>query len=76
MTTDKKIQELETLSKILESEKNFDKTIEYFTKAATLVKELVTEVADRKGQVFEIIKNTDGFIERSLKLDNNSDDDE
>jgi len=76
MATDKKMQELEALAKNLEKEKSFDKTIEQFTHVSKLVMELVTEITDKKGQVLEIIKTTDGIIERSLKFDNISDDEE
>jgi len=69
MAVDKKITELESLTKTLENEKSFDKSIECFTKAAKLVKEIVTEVSDSKGKVLEIVKDVDGVVERVFKVD-------
>ena len=69
MAVDKKVTELESLAKILENEKSFDKSMECFTKAAKLVKEIVVEVSESKGKVAEIIKDVDGVVERVLKFD-------
>ena len=75
MAVDKKMTELESLAKTLENEKSFDKSVEHFTKAAMLVKEIVTEVSEKKGKVLEIIKDVDGVIERSINLVCNDDED-
>jgi len=67
MSIDKKMAELEKLAKEMEGSTSFDKTIENFTKASALVKEILGETADKKGRVLEIIKDVDGMIEREVK---------
>ena len=69
MSIDKKIQELETIAKIIESEKSFDKTMEHFTKAATLVKEIMEKTKNERGRITEIIKDVEGTFERALEFD-------
>ena len=69
MSVDKKIAELEKLAKELEKEKSFDKTIENFAKAASLVKEVLVETESARGRVLEIIKDLDGIIERELDVE-------
>ncbi|MCL2569946.1 MAG: hypothetical protein FWE16_01935 [Firmicutes bacterium] len=59
---DQKIAMLEALSKSLESEKSFEKSVQDFERAAVLVKEIMGAVADKKGRVTEIIKNIDATI--------------
>ena len=66
MTTDKKIEELEKLAKQIQTEKSFDKTMEIFTRAATLVGEIMQEATDAKGRIFEIIKDVDGVFKEQL----------
>jgi exonuclease VII small subunit len=68
-SVDKKIAELEALAKQLEGEKGFDKSVELFTKGAALIKELLAEVTEKRGQVYELIKQVDGIIETPVDLD-------
>ena len=67
MKVDKKIDELEKLAKQITDEKSFDKTMEIFTRSATLVKELAKETTEAKGKVTEIIKDVDGVFEEELQ---------
>ena len=76
MSIDKKMAELEKIAKEMESGSSFDKTVENFTKASVLVKEILGETADKKGRVLEIIKDIDGMIEREIKVDDSDDPEE
>ncbi|MCL2755832.1 MAG: hypothetical protein FWE45_02155 [Firmicutes bacterium] len=69
MSIDKKMAELEKIAKELEASTSFDKSTELFTRSANLVKEILTQTADTKGKVYEIIKDVDGMVEAELKLD-------
>ncbi|MCL2846338.1 MAG: hypothetical protein FWE38_01480 [Firmicutes bacterium] len=69
MSVDKKLAELEALAKQIEGEKSFDKTLDRFTKAATLVKDVLEGVGKERGRVTEIIRDIDGAIEREIKFD-------
>ena len=73
MSVDKKLAELEQLAKAIEAEKSFDKTLDLFNKAAVLVQELSQAGGAAKGRITEIIKTTDGMLERELKLGDNDD---
>jgi len=61
--TDKKLSELEAGTKALESEKNFDKAIELFKKNAQLVRELLADLTDKKGQITQIINGIEELFD-------------
>ena len=69
MSIDKKVEELEKIAKSIESDRGFDITMQNFTKAAQLVKEIVAVNSKERGKITEIIKEVNGVIERELKLD-------
>jgi len=75
MSVDKKLAELEKLAKELENEKSFDKSVENFSKAAILVKEVLAQTEQAKGRVLEIVKDVESIIEREIKLDDCDDED-
>ena len=66
---DEKIAKIEKLAKEIETEKDFDKSVAKFTEAAELVKAALAEGAEKKGKVFEIVKEVDGIVERELKVE-------
>jgi len=66
---DKKMAELDALAKSLEGERGFDKSIEGFATASKLVAEILEHVTSAKGRVLEIVKSTNGVIEKEIKLD-------
>jgi len=68
MSVDKKLAELETLAKQIEKESSFDKSLELFNKAATLVQELSKAGDKARGRITEIIKTTEGILEQELRL--------
>lgn len=69
MAIDEKITKIENLTKQIETEKSFDKTVELFTKAAELIKQALQEGTQQKGRVLEIVRELDDIIERELKCD-------
>ena len=66
---DKKMAELDALAKSLEAERGFDKSVEGFAMASKLVAEILEQVTAKKGRVLEIIKDTNGIIEKEIKLE-------
>jgi len=67
MAIDEKITKIENLTKQIEGEKSFDKTIVLFTQAAELIKQALKEGTEQKGRVLEIVRELDAVIERELK---------
>jgi hypothetical protein len=61
------ISKIEKLAKEIETEKAFDKSVAKFTEAAELVKLALAQGVKLKGQVLEIIKQVDEYIEREFK---------
>ena len=61
--TDKKLQELEKGTKALESEKDFDKALKLFKKNAQLVRELLADLTDKKGQITQIINEIEELFD-------------
>ena len=66
---DKKIKELKALAEQIETEQNFDKVTECFTKAASIVKQTLGKTKDTRKRVLEVIADVDGFIEQELDLE-------
>lgn len=67
MAIDEKIAKIENLTKQIESEKSFDKTVALFTQAAELIKQALKEGTEQKGRVLEIVRELDAVIEREIK---------
>jgi len=67
MAIDEKITKIENLTKQIEGERSFDKTIVLFTQAAELIKQALKEGTEQKGRVLEIVRELDAVIERELK---------
>ena len=61
------ITKIEKLTKEIENEKNFDKSIEKFTAAAGLIKQVLAEGKKQKGKVLEIIRELDEIIEKEME---------
>jgi len=60
------IAKIEKLTKEIESEKNFDKSIAKFTEAAELIKQALSDGVKEKGKVLEIVREIDEIVEREL----------
>ena len=65
---DERLAQIEKLTRELEDEKDFDKVIEKFNAAATLIKKTLADNGREKGKITEIIKEIDGLIEKELDL--------
>jgi len=76
MSIDKKMSDLEKIAREMENSNSFDKSVENFTKASCLVKEILSTTSDKKGKILEIIKDIDAMamVEREIK--NNDDEDD
>ena len=69
MATDKKLEQVEKLTKEIESETDFEKVIEKFSAAADILKQVLSEGKEQKGRVMEIVKELDGLVEKELDED-------
>lgn len=76
LAVDEQLKQLEINARALEGEKSFDKSMELFTQSATLAKELITTIADKRGEITEIIRTVDGMMERKLNFNNCEEDEE
>ena len=66
---DEKITKIENLTKEIENEKNFDKSLAKFKEAAELIKQALADGKKEKGKVLEIMRELDEIVERELKED-------
>jgi len=62
------ITKIEELTKQIEAETDFNKTVELFAEAATMVKQTLSEASEAKGKLLEIIRDLDTYIEKELKV--------
>ena len=63
------IAQLEKLTEQIENEKDFNRVVELFTTAASLVKEAMQTTKQNRGKILEIVKDMDSYIEKELKLE-------
>jgi len=63
-----KIEELEKLTKQIETETDFEAVVELFGNAAVMIKEAISGTAKAKGKLLEIVRDLDEYIEKELKL--------
>ncbi|MDR0461752.1 MAG: hypothetical protein LBG88_00210 [Christensenellaceae bacterium] len=63
------LAQIEKLNQQIEKEQDFEKVVELFSKAASLVKEAVSSASKGRGKILEIIRDMDSFIEKELKLE-------
>jgi len=61
------IAKVEELAKQIESETDFEKTVELFASAAALVKQTLEHASKSKGRLLEIVRDLDTYIEKELK---------
>jgi len=63
------MEELEKLVKQIESEQDFEKVVELFSKAAIMVKEKLSKATSAKGKITEIVRDLDSYIEKEITGD-------
>jgi len=61
------IKEIEKLAKELESEKNFEKSIEQFSRASELIKIALSSSEQERGKIYQIIRELDEIIEEEME---------
>ncbi len=58
-----KINKLEELAKSIEKEKNIDTAIDNFIQGAGIVKDVLGEIENKKGKVYEVIDGVEKLLE-------------
>lgn len=60
------ITKIEELTKRIEAETDFEKTVELFSEAAALVKKSLAQASEAKGRLLEIVRDLDTYIEKEI----------
>ena len=68
MEKQNKLVELEKLKNQIDKETDFERVVELFSTAASLVKRTLSVASMARGRITEIIRDLDGYIEKELKL--------
>ena len=61
------LKEIEELIKKIEGEENFENIVEFFAKAAVMVKSNLDTAGVAKGKITQIIRELDEYIEKEFK---------
>ena len=67
------MEKLENIIKRIEKEPDFLKLVEIFAEGAAIVKEEMGKSVAARGQLLELVRDVDGYIEKVLKIGGGAD---
>ena len=65
---DKRTENVEKVIKQIEAEKDFLRAADLFAQVAPIIKELLVQGHEKKGQVLELVRELDEYIEKVIKV--------